>query len=168
MRVFFLIIVFSSSLLFAQNKANNSSREKEVTEVLNAYHLAAANSDFKAYFDFFTTDAIFIGTDATENWNMTQFKAYTQPVFEQKRGWKMTAFQRNIFFAEDGNTAWFDELLDTSMSICRGSGVLVKVGKVWKLKHYVLSMTIPNDEVKAVLPLIIGKQAELRTKIGQE
>ena len=36
------------------------------------------------------------------------------------------------------------------MKICRGSGVLVKVGKEWKIQHYVLSMTIPNDEVDAV------------------
>ena len=31
------------------------------------------------------------------------------------------------------------------MKICRGSGVLVKVKNSWKIKHYVLSMTVPND-----------------------
>jgi hypothetical protein len=44
-----------------------------------------------------------------------------------------------------GKTAWFDELLNTQMKICRGSGVLVKIGQEWKIKQYVLSMTIPND-----------------------
>jgi hypothetical protein len=38
-------------------------------------------------------------------------------------------------------TAWFDELLNTQMKICRGSGVLVKIDGKWKIKHYVLSMT---------------------------
>jgi hypothetical protein len=30
-------------------------------------------------------------------------------------------------------TAWFDELLDTQMKICRGSGILVKENKQWKI-----------------------------------
>jgi hypothetical protein len=39
------------------------------------------------------------------------------------------------------------------MKICRGSGVLVKIGKEWKIKHYVLSMTIPNDNVTEVVKI---------------
>jgi hypothetical protein len=39
-------------------------------------------------------------------------------------------------------TAWFDELLNTQMKICRGSGVS-KVGNDWKIKHYVI-----NDDTK--------------------
>jgi hypothetical protein len=31
------------------------------------------------------------------------------------------------------------------MKLCRGSGVLEKIGNQWKIKQYVLSMTIPND-----------------------
>lgn len=162
MRLFFVVILFSAQL-FGQKNIDRLT--VDVNAVLESYHKAAADSDFNAYFDLFTSDAIFIGTDATENWNMTQFKAYAQPVFQKKRGWKMSAFERHIFFTKDGKTAWFDELLDTSMSVCRGSGVLVKVGKEWKIKHYVLSMTIPNDEVKQVLPLIVEKQAELRKEI---
>jgi hypothetical protein len=39
------------------------------------------------------------------------------------------------------------------MKICRGSGVLVKIGKEWKLKQYVLSMTIPNENADAVIKI---------------
>lgn len=39
------------------------------------------------------------------------------------------------------------------MKICRGSGVLVKIGEEWKIQHYVLSTTIPNDNVDAVVQL---------------
>ena len=39
------------------------------------------------------------------------------------------------------------------MKICRGSGVLVKVGKQWKIKHYVLSMTIPNETIEDVVKI---------------
>ena len=143
-------------------------QKSAINKTLNAYHQAAANSEFDHYFTFYTKDAIFIGTDPTENWTMDQLKSYAKKPFEQKRGWVMKPLERNIFFDETGNMAWFDELLDTSMKICRGSGVLVKVGNEWKLKQYVLSMTIPNDDVKNVLDVISPKQdvmlKELRKK----
>ncbi|MBT8294049.1 MAG: nuclear transport factor 2 family protein, partial [Eudoraea sp.] len=52
-----------------------------------------------------------------------------------------------------GNFAWFDELLDTRMEICRGSGVLSKENGKWRIKHYVLSITIPNEDVDQVSAL---------------
>ena len=39
------------------------------------------------------------------------------------------------------------------MKICRGSGVLIFENESWKIKHYVLSMTIPNQISKDVIPL---------------
>lgn len=39
------------------------------------------------------------------------------------------------------------------MKACRGSGVLEKEGKEWKIKHYVLSMTVPNDATDQVIPI---------------
>jgi hypothetical protein len=89
-------------------------------------------------------DAIFIGTDATENWTKKAFQTYAKPHFEKGKAWHFTSLKRNIYFSADKKTAWFDELLDTQMKICRGSGVLTKVKKEWKITHYVLSMSIPN------------------------
>jgi len=43
--------------------------------------------------------------------------------------------------------------LDTQMKICRGSGVLVNTDQGWKIKQYVLSMTVPNDDVEAVVKI---------------
>ncbi len=98
-------------------------------------------------------DAIFIGTDPTENWNQEQFKAFAKPYFDKGKAWNFTAVERNIFFSNDGKIAWFDELLDTQMKICRGSGVLRKENNGWKIVHYVLSMTIPNDNVDEVVKI---------------
>jgi len=39
------------------------------------------------------------------------------------------------------------------MKICRGSGVLVKINNNWKIKQYVLSMTIPNDNSDEVVKI---------------
>ncbi|MFV5693974.1 nuclear transport factor 2 family protein [Flavobacterium sp. LB3P122] len=38
-------------------------------------------------------------------------------------------------------------MLNSQIKICGGSGVLVKTGKEWKIKHYVLSMAFPNDTI---------------------
>jgi SnoaL-like domain len=43
--------------------------------------------------------------------------------------------------------------LNTQMKICRGSGVLVKLNNDWKIKQYVLSMTIPNEQVDTIVSL---------------
>jgi hypothetical protein len=39
------------------------------------------------------------------------------------------------------------------MKICRGSGVVVKQNEEWKLKQYVLSMTIPNALVDTIVSM---------------
>jgi len=132
------------------SNAQNSDKEK-ISLTLDAWHKAAADAKFDAYFNLMADDAIFIGTDATENWTKPDFKVWAKPYFDKGTTWNFTALERHIFFDKAGKIAWFDELLNTQMKICRGSGVLVKVGKEWKIQHYVLSMTIPNDEVDAVV-----------------
>ena len=139
-------------LLFVTIFANAQNADKEkISQTLDAWHKAAADAKFDAYFNLMAGDAIFIGTDATENWTKPDFKVWAKPYFDKGTTWNFTTLERNIFFDKTGKIAWFDELLNTQMKICRGSGVLVKVGKEWKIQHYVLSMTIPNDEVDAVV-----------------
>jgi beta-lactamase class D len=95
-------------------------------------------------------DGVFIGTDATEYWNTAEFSAWCKPYFDRKKNWNFKGLSRNIYTGDNGMTAWFDELLDTQMGICRGSGTLVKVDGKWKIAQYVLSATIPNDIMKKV------------------
>ncbi len=130
---------------------NQTDSTNEINVTLDAWHKAAADANYKAYFNLMTDDAIFIGTDATENWNKTAFQAYAKPHFDKGKAWSFTALERHIYFDKTGKTAWFDELLNTQMKICRGSGVLVKIGQEWKIKQFVLSMTIPNDNSGEVI-----------------
>lgn len=137
-------------LLFVASFANAQTDKDKINLTLDTWHKAAADVKFEPYFALMSDDAIFIGTDATENWTKKDFKIWAKPHFDKGKTWNFTALERHIFFDKTGTIAWFDELLNTQMKICRGSGVLVKVGKEWKIQHYVLSMTIPNDEVDAV------------------
>jgi hypothetical protein len=145
----FLIVLVSCKPL--QNAL--ASDERQINSTLDAWHKAAAEAKLEAYFGFMTADAIFIGTDASENWNKTAFQVFAKPYFDKGKAWSFTAFERHIYFDTTGKTAWFDELLNTQMKICRGSGVLVKTGKQWKIKHYVLSMTIPNENTDEVVKI---------------
>jgi ketosteroid isomerase-like protein len=55
--------------------------------VLDNWHKAAGAAQFDAYFNLMTADAIFIGTDATENWNKMQFQALLNPfLIAEKHG----------------------------------------------------------------------------------
>jgi len=121
--------------------------------MLDSFNLAAANANFDLYFSYYADDAIFIGTDANENWCKDSFMVWSKPFFDKGKAWDFTSLERNIYFDETGKVAWFDELLDTQMKICRGSGVLVKQGENWKIKQYVLSMTIPNSVTDEVVEL---------------
>lgn len=137
----FLLLAFVSA----------SAQKPEINKILDNWHKAAAEGNFNGYFGAFTKDAIYIGTEAAENWNMGQFKAFSKPYFDKGKAWDFKAVERNIYLSADGKIAWFDELLDTWMKICRGSGVLVKENGTWKIKHYVLSATVPNDNIEEVV-----------------
>lgn len=143
-----LLLLLFSSITFAQTK-----EKKEINTLLDDWHKAAAEAKFDNYFSYLADESIFIGTDATENWNKKEFMDFAKPYFDKGRAWNFTALQRNIYFDKAREIVWFDELLNTQMKICRGSGVLMKIGKEWKIKHYVLSMTIPNDNTNDVVKI---------------
>lgn len=126
--------------------------EKEaINEVLDAWHFAAAEANFDRYFSLMTEDGVFLGTDATENWQNQEFKEFSKPYFDKGKAWSFTAVERNIYVDQEGDFAWFDELLDTQMKLCRGSGVLKKVDGNWKIAHYVLSIAVPNENVSELI-----------------
>lgn len=129
--------------------ASAASRD-EVAHVLDAFHAAAARSDEEAYFSLFAKEGVFLGTDAKERWGVAEFRAYAHPHFEKKRGWVMRATKRNVSFTNDG-TAYFDEDLETkNLGPARGTGVLVREGKTYKVLQYNLTITVPNEQFSSV------------------
>ncbi len=130
-----------------------SAQEEKLVigQMIDDWHLAAAEADYNGYFSRMTNNAVFIGTDATENWQLMEFKEFSKPYFERGKAWSFQAVERNIYLDEEGKLAWFDELLDTWMGICRGSGIAKLENEQWKILHYVLSATIPNDDMQQVI-----------------
>jgi hypothetical protein len=162
---FALVIGFSFLAIACATDINKSKKVQELNNnpvsftedsiqinfMLDSFNLAAAQANFEAYFAFFADDATFLGTDATENWNKKDFMIWAKPFFDRGNAWSFTSIDRHVYFHPAGEIAWFDELLDTQMKICRGSGVLVKQGNDWKIQQYVLSMTIPNSHTNEVV-----------------
>lgn len=145
-----LLLVFAV-LWSLQLRSQVQMDKKEIGNILDSWHRAAGSADFDAYFNLMTSDAVFIGTDASENWQVEEFKAYAKPHFDKGKAWNFKAVERQIYVNDEGDYAWFDELLDTQMKLCRGSGVLRKESGDWKIAHYVLSLVIPNENVSEVI-----------------
>ena len=160
-------------LLFIATSCKNTKmtfddRQSKINFLLDQWHKDAAETNFESYFNAMTADAVFIGTDATENWNKKEFMKFSKPFFDKGKAWNFVSIERNIYFASDFKTAWFDELMSTQMKICRGSGVLVFKNNMWKIKHYVLSMTIPNEKTDTIISIKSAIEDEIiknKTKV---
>lgn len=157
MKNYFLILVLLASLYSCNQKKDTvppqtiSVIKTNVHTLLDDWHKAASDANYEGYFNKMDSVSVFIGTDATENWTKKQFESFSKPYFDKGKAWNFTALERNVYVNDAKNFVWFDELLTTWMGTCRGSGVLEKKNKTWKIKHYVLSVEIPNDDVQAVI-----------------
>src|SRR5262245_5101908 len=120
--------------------------------VLDDWHKAAASADEARYFAHFTSDAIFLGTDKTERWDLRAFQTFAHPFFAKGKAWTFTPVRRDVVLGAGGAIAWFDEDLDTpNMGPVRGSGVVLRdAAGAWKIAHYNLAITVPNERMKAV------------------
>ena len=145
-----------------------SSPKEKINSMLEAWHDAAARADYDDYFELMADESIFIGTDPTENWEKDAFAEWSKPYFDKGKAWSFSTLERNIFLKEDCEIAWFDELLETHMGICRGSGVVTKEDGEWKVKHYVLSIEIPNENVDEVTLIKKDFDQKLISKIKSE
>jgi hypothetical protein len=150
-----MLQVLLALLVTLASSARADDRQAEVARVLDDWHQAAAAADEPRYFGHFASNAVFMGTDATERWSASEFRTWAKPYFDRKKAWTFKATTRHIDFSADGKTVWFDELLDTAnMGQCRGSGVLIRSGQSWKIAQYNLSIPIPNALEKEVVKRI--------------
>ena len=119
-----------------------------IAETLDALHQAAADADGAIYFGLFTSDAVYRGTDVTELWTLSEFRAFAEPYFARGRGWTYVPRERHVDIAptDCACVAWFDEVLDSqSYGTSRGTGVVVRGDDgAWRIAYYALTFPIPN------------------------
>ena len=137
--------------------------------VLVKLHHAASQGDGDTYFSLFTEDAIFIGTDASERWTITDFKAYAMPYFSAGRGWTYRKTERHINVSAAGTHASFDEILNNEhFGVCRGTGVLRAVEGEWKIEQYHLTIPLPNKIAHEVAAAIHALEIREQTVLLRE
>ncbi len=131
-----------------------SAEEESIATFLDAWHLAAAEADEDVFFGSMAPEGVYIGTDATERWLRDTFYNWAASYFERDAAWDFTPYDRHISFDATTGTGHWDELLDTWMGICRGSGVFRRsTNGSYEILHYHLSVTIPNDQIEAFMKL---------------
>lgn len=133
----------------------------KVSQTLDAFHGAAAAASFDAYFATMTDDAVFLGTDASERWDLERFMAYCRPYFERGQGWTYLARER--FVRVSGDMAWVDEVLENEKyGKCRGTALLVRspegIEPAWRVSRYALAFLIPNEVAAEATGLGKGKR----------
>jgi len=135
-----------------------SNEQQQITTMLDDWHKAAAEADETRYFGHAGPEFVFLGTDATERWDLASFREFAHPYFAKGKAWTFVPHDRHVIVAPDGKVAWFDEKLDSaSYGDCRGSGVVRKIGGEWKIVHYNLTIPIPNALAKRVVEMIRGR-----------
>ncbi|ASJ97439.1 nuclear transport factor 2 family protein [Shewanella marisflavi] len=149
----FSLLLASCALLFSS--LCRAEIPAAATETLDNLHRYAASADWDRYFDLYTEDAHFIGTDASENWTMTQFAEYARPT----KGWRYSLISRSL--QQHGDVIVFDEHLSSnSYGNCRGTGTLVLTDTGWKVLQYHLSFPIPNAMAKRITAQIKATQGK--------
>ena len=149
----FRLLGFLFILMISSCNTIEPPKEKEVAEFITNWHKAAADANINSYFGMMSEDAIYIGTDASERWTKKEFFQFCEPYFSKGKAWDFKPYNRQIYFSKDGKTIWFDELLETWMGVCRGSGVISNENNTLLITHYHLSVTIKNEKVKEFLQI---------------
>jgi len=130
------------------------AQEKQINDLIDAWHVAASKADAKTFFDSMDDNAVYIGTAKEERWTKTQFAAFAKPYFDAGKAWDFKPYDRDLHVTSNGRYAWFSELLTTWMGVCRGSGTLHKTKDGWKIDQYHLSVTVPNEIIKDFITLV--------------
>jgi len=146
------LCILSICLLLASCKQPHVDKSKEqyVTQLdvlMDGWHQAAAVADEDIFFGLLDSNAVYLGTDPGERWLKQEFMDWGMKYFQRDTAWDFVPYNRVWCFSEKFDYAWFDELLETHMGVCRGSGVLKKCENEWKIVQYNLALTLANDKM---------------------
>ncbi len=144
--------------LTPQPRPSLQALRREAHRVVDDWHAAAAVGDAERYLAHMAPDSVFLGTDATERWDLTAFRAYVERFMTPGKGWVYVPSDRTVVVPEDSDLAWFDErLASAGYGELRGTGVLRRDAETWRIVHYSMTFTVPNEVARDVVTLIRGE-----------
>lgn len=117
--------------------------QAQVKDLLKKLLLAQENNNWQAFQTCFAhnENVLHIGTDIDEIWiGWNSFKSWMQNAFKHDKEIHITDKETKITISNDGNTAWYSQLIDTSLEPkgemmriegFRHTGVIQKFGNKW-------------------------------------
>ena len=137
---------------YSNPKREGLDSQRSAHRLLHDLHDAATRAHYERYFDCFSKDAVFLGTDASERWTKSEFQSWAHPHFQRDSAWIFTVLDRKLHATADGATLWFEESLGSrSYGECRGTGViLTEKNGTHRIAQYNLTVPIPNDLLPAI------------------
>ena len=82
-----LSIATTTYIINKETSIDKNDEKKAINILLDDWHKAAAKADYNGYFGKIAEDGIYIGTDATENWDKKAFAAFSKPYFDKGKSW---------------------------------------------------------------------------------
>ncbi len=144
-----------------RRKENCTVEERSLADSVHAFvdawHVAAAEADEDTFFGSMSEDGIYLGTDASERWPRDTFHVWAQFAFDRESAWAFKPYDRELYFSDNNKYVWWEEMLETWMGPCRGSGVAHFENGRWQIKHYDLAVTIDNDKIEGFIELNKGE-----------
>ncbi|MGQ1786671.1 MULTISPECIES: nuclear transport factor 2 family protein [unclassified Saccharicrinis] len=138
-----------------------SQQKKDVALVLDSLLLSQEKGDFALFSSCFANqeDVVHIGTDLDEYWeSRSNFMNHMKHMVDRRKGLKIMSDNTRIQISDIGDTAWYTQLIDTSIETkgdpfrlegFRHSGVMVKNNGEWKIvqSHISVALDHPGDEL---------------------
>ena len=97
--ILYILTVIILNSCAVKKELSQDTEKLKINSILDKWHKDAAETNFDSYFNVIADDGIFIGTDATENWNKKEFMAFSKPFFDKGKAWDFTSLERNIYFS---------------------------------------------------------------------
>lgn len=145
-----IVVYISLLMLIVACKHQNNDidvLEKDLNVLMDQWHHSAAVADEDFFFGLLDSNSVYLGTDPGERWLKHEFMDWGLKYFQRDTAWAFIPYDRVWGYSSDFQYAWFDELLETHMGICRGSGVLKNYKGMWKIQQYNLALTLPNGKM---------------------
>jgi len=164
LRYFYLlsVLLLMPAVVLADDQAAVTDA---VGAVIDDFHDAAAKGDKERYLAHMTSRAVFMGTDEWERWpKEPEMRDYVDGRFQNGTGWDYRSVERNVQLGDDGDIAWFDEVLYSEANgRFRGTGVVSLQNGQWKIEHYAMSFLVPNE----IWPDVIELSKEVAAEKSQ-
>jgi len=121
---------------------------QSAVKILDEVHTSFNKKDTAGMYRNYTNKSEFYGTDATENWDMTDFKEYMlKYISSPGKGPNYRIVWRKLTPSSDGNVLWGVEELDyPSLKMpVRSTVVLEKIDGSWKVQLQQWHFLIKNE-----------------------